>query len=175
MVVAPASAVLVLQHCPVTPVGILGETLARRGAALDIRMPHHGEALPPNPAGFDGLVVLGGPMHAGDDAGYPAFPPMLDLIRQFHDQAKPVLGVCLGAQLVSRAFGGHVWPFGGLEIGYLPVRLTPARRRGAADVQRRLRQSGPPGRPDDLWLPVSLRSNEGRCRELPPRLLVLHG
>jgi len=129
MVVAPASAILVVQHCPVTPVGILGETLAGQGAALDIRMPHHGEALPATPTGFDGLVLLGGPMHAGDDAGYPAFPPMLDLIRQFHDQAKPVLGVCLGAQLVSRAFGGRVWPFGGLEIGYLPVRMTPAGRR----------------------------------------------
>jgi GMP synthase (glutamine-hydrolysing) len=40
-----------------------------------------------------------------------------------------VLGVCLGAQLVSRTFGGSVWPFGGLEIGYLPVRMTPAGRR----------------------------------------------
>jgi GMP synthase (glutamine-hydrolysing) len=133
--------ILVLQHCPVTPVGILGETLARRGAALDIRMPHHGDALPEAPAGFDGLVVLGGPMHAGDDAGYPAFPPMLELIRRFHQQARPVLGVCLGAQLIARAFGGGVWPFGGLEIGYLPVQLTPAGRRdpllkGLAPEQR---------------------------------------
>jgi len=121
--------ILVLQHCPVTPVGILGEALEARGAALDIRMPHHGVPLPDSPAAFDGLVVLGGPMHAGDDGGYPAFPPMLELIRRFHEQAKPVLGVCLGAQLVSRAFGGRVWPFGGLEVGYLPVRMTPAGRR----------------------------------------------
>jgi GMP synthase (glutamine-hydrolysing) len=122
-------AILVLQHCPVTPVGIIGDTLHQRGASLDIRMAHQGEAMPESPEGFDGLVVLGGPMHAGDDLTYPAFPPMLRLIRRFHGEAKPVLGVCLGAQLVSRAFGGRVWPFGGLEIGYLAVRMTPAGRR----------------------------------------------
>ena len=121
--------ILVLQHCPVTPVGIVGETLRARGASLDIRMPHHGDPLPATPDGIDGLVILGGPMHAGDDAGYPAFPPMLALIRRFHEQAKPVLGVCLGAQLIARAFGAKVYSFGGLEIGYLPVRLTPAGRR----------------------------------------------
>jgi len=121
--------ILVLQHCPVTPVGIVGEALRARGASLDIRMPHHGDPLPATPDGIDGLVILGGPMHAGDDAGYPAFPPMLALIRRFHEQAKPVLGVCLGAQLIARAFGAKVYPFGGLEIGYLPVRLTPAGRR----------------------------------------------
>jgi GMP synthase (glutamine-hydrolysing) len=122
-------AILVLQHCPVTPVGVVGEVLRQRGADLDIRMPHHGEAMPEQTEGFDGLVVLGGPQHAGDDAAHPAFPPMLGLIRRFHEQAKPVLGVCLGAQLIARAFGAKVWPFGGLEIGYEPVRLTPAGRR----------------------------------------------
>jgi GMP synthase-like glutamine amidotransferase len=121
--------VLVLQHCPVTPAGLVGETLSARGAALDVRMPHHGEPLPAEPAGFDGLVVLGGPMHAEDDANYPGFGPMLALIRAFHEQARPILGVCLGAQLISRAFGGRVWPFGGLEIGYSSVRMTPAGRR----------------------------------------------
>lgn len=125
---SPAS-ILVLQNCPVTPAGIVGETLSAAGAHLDTRLPHRGEALPGEAAAFDGLVILGGPMHAGDDAGHPAFPAMLALIRDFHAGGKPVMGVCLGAQLIARAFGRPVLPFGGLEIGYLPVRLTEAGRR----------------------------------------------
>jgi GMP synthase (glutamine-hydrolysing) len=121
--------ILVLQHCPVTPIGIVGDTLASLGAELAVLFPHRGEALPPTTAGLDGLVILGGPQHAGDDATWPAFAEMLPLIRRFHDEGKPVLGICLGAQLISRAFGGRVWPFGGLEIGYLPVRITEAGAR----------------------------------------------
>lgn len=118
--------ILVIQHCPVTPVGIVGETLVERGAELITVFPHRGDALPPTPRGLDGLVILGGPQHAGDDVAWPAFVEILPLIRSFHDEGKPVMGICLGAQLIARAFGGAVWPFGGLEIGYLPVRITEA-------------------------------------------------
>lgn len=121
--------ILVIQHCPVTPVGLVGETLSALGAELITIFPHRGEALPPTTHGFDGLVILGGPQHAGDDVAWPAFAEILPLIRRFHEEAKPVMGICLGAQLIARAFGGTVWPFGGLEIGYLPVRLTEAGMR----------------------------------------------
>src|SRR5262249_10134124 len=88
--------------------------------------PHRGEPLPRTTAGLDGLVILGGPMHASDDLNYPAFRPLLSLIRRCHAQGKPVFGICLGAQLIARAFGKPVYPYGGVEVGYLPVRLTEA-------------------------------------------------
>ena len=63
-------------------------------------------------------------MHAGDDAGYPAFAQILALIRESHRTDVPVLGLCLGAQLIARAFGKNVYRFGGLEVGYPEVHLT---------------------------------------------------
>ena len=120
---------LVLQHCPVTPAGLVGEQAIARGAELVTLFPHGGDAVPASMDGLDGLILLGGPMHAGDDAGHPAFAPMLSLIRQCGEAEVPVLGLCLGAQLIARAFRGRVYPFGGLEVGYPPVELTPAGER----------------------------------------------
>ena len=119
---------LVLQHCPVTPVGLVGERGIERGAALVTLFPHDGDPVPHTLAGFDGLIVLGGPMHAGDDGAYPAFAAILSLIRECRVANMPVLGLCLGAQLIARAFGQRVYRFGGLEVGYPPVHLTPAGR-----------------------------------------------
>ena len=121
---------LVVQSCPVTPAGVVGTVTEARGAALTTLFPHRGEPLPSSTAGFDGLIILGGPMHAGDDAGYPTFPALLVLIRRFHAQGKPIFGICLGAQLIARAFGKTVYRFGGCEVGYLPVAIT---RAGADD------------------------------------------
>jgi len=115
---------LVVQSCPVTPAGIVGAVAEARGAVLTTVFPHRGEPLSRSTAGFDGLIILGGPMHAGDDIHYPAFPALLALIRRFHAQGKPIFGICLGAQLIARAFGKSVYRFGGCEVGYLPVEIT---------------------------------------------------
>ncbi len=115
---------LVVQSCPVTPAGIVGRVAQARGAQLAAVFPHRGEPLPRSTVGFDGLIILGGPMHAGDDLNYPAFTALLPLIRRFHAQGKPLFGICLGAQLIARAFGRNVYRFGGCEVGYLPVEIT---------------------------------------------------
>ncbi len=132
---------LVLQHCPVTPVGLVGERALERGAELVTLFPHEGDPVPAAMDGFDGLIVLGGPMHAGDDVNYPAFVPMLSLIRECSQLNIPALGLCLGAQLIARAFGQEVYRFGGLEVGYPSIYLTQAGLRdplfvGLAGEQR---------------------------------------
>jgi len=116
---------MVVQHCPVTPVGTVGTFAEARGAVLETRFPHVGDPLPGH-EGFDGLIVLGGPQHAGDDAGHPAFQGIMALIRGYHAAAKPVFGICLGAQLLARAFGQRVYPYGGMEVGFTPLRLAAA-------------------------------------------------
>jgi GMP synthase (glutamine-hydrolysing) len=132
---------LVLQHCPVTPIGLVGERAVERGAELVTLFPHDADRVPATLDGFGGLIVLGGPMHAGDDEGYPAFASILSLIRECRQARLLALGLCLGAQLIARAFGRRVYRFGGLEVGYPTVHLTSAGRtdplfQGLASEQR---------------------------------------
>ena len=72
----------------------------------------------------DALVVLGGPIGAYEDDRYPFLSDELRLIERALKQQIPVLGICLGAQLLARALGARVYPGAGREIGIAPINLT---------------------------------------------------
>jgi GMP synthase-like glutamine amidotransferase len=120
--------ILVLQNDPISPAGTVEERLRTAGADIETVKPLHGDALP-SPDGYAGAVVLGGAMSANDDEIYPALAPMRDLLREFHAADKPLLGICLGSQILSRCFGGQVRPHTVVEFGYTPLTLTDEGRR----------------------------------------------
>ncbi len=94
-----------------------------------------GEALPRDPEGFAGLVFMGGPMSVNDDL--PWIEPVLKLIRQAVASDIPVLGHCLGGQLIAKAMGGSVGPNPVKEIGWGEVGVldTPQARHWFGDIK----------------------------------------
>jgi GMP synthase-like glutamine amidotransferase len=82
----------------------------------------------PAPSSIDALMVMGGPMGADDEDRYPFLREEKRLLRACVDGGRPVLGVCLGAQLLARALGAPVRAQGYREIGWLPLRWIAAAR-----------------------------------------------
>ena len=116
--------ILVIQLSDHAPGGNFSKSLQREGALLQTLRPDQGDALPETPEDCDGLVVLGGPQHAFDDASAPYFQPLLALMRSFDAQRRPVAGICLGCQLLARAHGAKVWTMNGLEYGFVQHSAT---------------------------------------------------
>jgi GMP synthase (glutamine-hydrolysing) len=118
---------LVVEHEAQCPPGWLGEWLADAGAELDVRRPYAGDELPDALDEHSGLLVLGGEMGAHDDDAFPWLTDVKRLVLSAAGDGTPVLGVCLGHQLVAVAFGGEVVanPLG-QQIGVLGVGWTQA-------------------------------------------------
>jgi GMP synthase-like glutamine amidotransferase len=80
----------------------------------------------PEPDEIDFLVVMGGPMSVNDELEFPWLADEKAVIRSVVRARKPVLGVCLGAQLIAGAMGARVFPNPCKEIGWFPVEAVPA-------------------------------------------------
>jgi GMP synthase-like glutamine amidotransferase len=108
--------VLVFRFSQIEGPGYLGEFLTRKGILWDQVNVDTGDSVPEDINGFSGLVLMGGPMSVNDEL--PWIPPLLRLIRLAIDRGVPVLGHCLGGQLMSKALGGAVGPNPVKEIGW---------------------------------------------------------
>ncbi|MGW5425016.1 type 1 glutamine amidotransferase [Streptomyces sp. NPDC003943] len=119
--------VLVVQHEDGAGPGLVGERL--RAAGLDARVHHpwRGEELPVSLDGWAGLIVLGGSVNCEDDSTAPWLPRVRALIREAVEARVPVLGVCLGGQLLAHVLGGSVAARAeGPELGPVPLRRLPS-------------------------------------------------
>lgn len=120
--------VLVIQNIDGSGLGQLRGALDEAGATVDLRMPYNGDALPKTIDGHDALIVLGGAQSALADNEHPYLPHLVSFMREFADSGRATLGICLGAQLLARAFDAQVLVKSAYEFGWQQVQLTPEGR-----------------------------------------------
>lgn len=108
--------IAIIEHFANDDPAYFGRWLEAEGLSYRVYRMHAGDALPANLAEYRGLAILGGPMSAND--ALPYYPALFRLIRDAVDCATPVIGHCLGAQLMSRALGGSVQASEQVEIGW---------------------------------------------------------
>lgn len=118
--------VLAIQNDPIEGSGAIGAALDAEHLEAVVVKAFAGQSVPTSAAGLDALVVLGGRASAYSDVGFPSRVRQLALLRDALNRGIPVLGVCLGAQLLAVAGGGAAERGYVGEFGWGPVHLSAA-------------------------------------------------
>jgi GMP synthase (glutamine-hydrolysing) len=111
------------QHVSFEGLGNIEKWGLDRGHSFSVTRFFQNDALPLADE-FDWLIVMGGPMGVYDEADYPWLVEEKRFIERAIKTGKPLLGICLGAQLVASALGARVFPNAQKEIGWFPINLT---------------------------------------------------
>jgi GMP synthase-like glutamine amidotransferase len=111
--------VAIFRFSPTEGPGHFGEWLDARGIPQKLFALDRGESVPPEPRAFAGIAMMGGPMSANDDLPWNA--PLLKLVRDAVSADVPVIGHCLGGQLLAKSLGAKVVRTAIPEIGWIDV------------------------------------------------------
>jgi GMP synthase-like glutamine amidotransferase len=117
--------VRVLQHEPFEGLGSIEPWLNERGASIAFTRPYAGDPIP-KAEGIDLLIAMGGSMSVNDEDDLPWLKAEKQLVRDLKRADVPMLGVCLGAQLLASALGARVYRNPVKEIGWFPIQSVDA-------------------------------------------------
>jgi GMP synthase-like glutamine amidotransferase len=117
--------VLIFQHTPEEKPGTLLDWMRARRHSVKVH-PWYVGASVPSAIEFDWLIVLGGPMNLDQEAEYPWLLQEKVYIRSWLETGKPLLGICLGGQLLSQSLGGRITRNPEREIGFHKINKTGA-------------------------------------------------
>lgn len=115
---------LVLRHTQVEGLGFLANVLREVGVHHRYLDLPRGEPPPRDLRGLGGLIVLGGPMAVYEADRHPFLATEAGLVERSLTAGRPVLGICLGAQLIAQVLGARVYPGERREVGWAPITLT---------------------------------------------------
>ena len=117
--------VLVFQHDPFEDLGFFADVLEKQGADYRVIRLFHGEMPAEEWEHVRALIILGGPMNVDEEDSFPFLRWEKRIIRAAIEEAVPMLGVCLGAQLIAATLGTAVFHGSVKEIGWSPISITP--------------------------------------------------
>lgn len=125
-----ARTALAIRHVHFEDLGAFAEPIAEAGYAVRVYDAGVDDLRALDPLAADLVVVLGGPIGAYEEDAYPFLGHEIGLLERRLAAGRPTLGICLGAQLMARALGARVYPGPAKEIGWAPIALTEAGRKG---------------------------------------------
>ena len=115
---------LIIQHIFCEPAGLIEEVLQENDFEIDNIKIYNGDHIPEDIEAYDNIVIMGGPMNVQETENFPFLRQERNLIELALEDSKPILGICLGAQLLAQVLGSKIEKIAVPELGYHPIEIN---------------------------------------------------